>query len=77
MYVNWTNFSSALPGLHGQKLAIEGQAFARDSLLPMRMTLEGSNRKFGKRVVTLGLWTIPPVGYTGDLRKARKSLLTH
>ncbi len=27
--------------------------------------MDGLNRKFGKRVVTLGAWTPPPGGYTG------------
>ena len=28
-------------------------------------TIDGLNRKFGKRVVTLGAWTTPPGGYAG------------
>jgi DNA polymerase-4 len=28
-------------------------------------TIDGLNRKFGKRVVTLGPWTPPPGGYAG------------
>ena len=28
-------------------------------------TMDGLNRKFGKRVVTLGAWTPPPGGYAG------------
>jgi DNA polymerase-4 len=28
-------------------------------------TVDGLNRKFGKRVVTLGAWTQPPGGYAG------------
>jgi DNA polymerase-4 len=28
-------------------------------------TIDGLNRKFGKRVVTLGAWTPPPGGYAG------------
>jgi DNA polymerase-4 len=28
-------------------------------------TVDGLNRKFGKRVVTVGAWTPPPGGYAG------------